>query len=730
MKRCDVIIPIYNAYEYLQKCLESVVRNTDLRTHGLILVEDKSPDENIIPYLENFVEENKELNITLIQNEQNLGFVANVNKGMKYSSNDVLLLNSDTEVPENWLDNIINCGYSQEMVATVTTLSNNATLVSTPVGLQPNDLPTNMTFDEYAKVVEESSFVDYPILPSSHGFCMFIKREVLDIVGYFDEEAFGRGYGEENDFSYRCLDYGYKHLLCDNVIVYHKESQSFNEDKKELIENNLEILKKRYPMYVEKLETWLKRFPIQYICKNISYNIEMKDRENILFVVHDWKDAKNNLGGTTLHCYDLIQNLRDKYNFHVFAPEDGLYKVYSYFKDKEEILTFDGIYSTGIINTYNQEYKSLVKKVISGLHIDVMHIHHMLGHYFDIIDIAKENGIKSYITLHDFYSLCPSINMLYQMKEYCLPLKNKDCASCLKNKMGISNDIIDNWQAQWKQFLSKFTEIITPSLSTKEIIEKELKEVHCKVMEHGIDIRKELSSLQIDNEVFNVAFIGVMAIHKGAKTLEYLIKNTKNKKIKYHLFGVSELESLLHSKGNYEYHGKYKREDLPRLLQQNNIHLVCNLSIWPETYSYTLTETIACGVPVLGYDLGAVGERIQKYGFGWIIPLQIGDKAIVQKIDDIYQDKSEYDKAVKSINEYHIKNVSEMIEEYVVIYSYKSDENFEYTNLRTLISMDNRNKMVGSSSELDQILNSRRWKLVSKVKVPEFAKKIVRKIIK
>jgi Predicted glycosyltransferases len=728
MRKCDIIVPIYNAYDYVEKCIESVIRNTNLHNHRLLLIDDKSPDERIVPYLDFIKKQYTDLQIIILKNERNMGFVSTVNKGMKYSSNDVLLLNSDTEVPANWLERIIKCADSQEMIATVTAMSNNATLASVPIGLQNNNMPDFMSFEEYADLISQSSMKEYPLLPSAHGFCMFIKQEILDIVGYFDEETFGRGYGEENDFSYRCLDYGFKHVLCDDVIVYHKESQSFNEDKQELIRTNLEVLKNRYPLYVDKLDVWLHRFPIQKICKNVLYNIEMYNRKNILFVIHDWKNVENNLGGTTLHCYDLIQNMRDKYNFHVFSPEDGVYKVYSYFADKSEVLTLDGVYDTNIINVYNQDYKKIARKVIAGFRIDVMHVHHLLGHYLDIINVANELNVKSYITLHDFYCLCPTINMLYNKKEYCLRLKDKSCANCLKNVLGVSNDIIDHWQEVWSKFLNKFDKVITPSGSTKEIIETELKDVNCLAIEHGIDIPKETSILTAKTEVFNVAFIGVMAVHKGAKVIEYLIKNSNSNKIHYHLFGVSEIEALMHSKSNYTFHGKYNRDNLQSLLKQNNIQLVCNLSIWPETYSYTLTETIACGVPVLGYNIGAVAERITKYGFGWLLPLGDSHKNILEKITAIYTNKEEYQKVIDSLNEYSIKPIKEMVEEYHLLYKKANDTQGAYTALHEIINLDDRKKVVGSTSELDRILNSRRWKLVSKISVPTFAKKFISKI--
>ena len=133
MKRCDIVVPVYNAYEALIECLETVIKNTNLLENGLIIINDKSTDQRISLYLLDFKSKHKDLNIEILENSTNLGFVKTVNKGMKYSNNDVLLLNSDTEVPENWLENIKKTAYSAPNIATVTPLSNNATLTSVPV---------------------------------------------------------------------------------------------------------------------------------------------------------------------------------------------------------------------------------------------------------------------------------------------------------------------------------------------------------------------------------------------------------------------------------------------------------------------------------------------------------------------------------------------------------------------------------------------------------------------
>ena len=48
----DIIIPIFNAYDDVLKCVESVWKWTDLKTHRLVLVNDCSTDTRIMPYLE------------------------------------------------------------------------------------------------------------------------------------------------------------------------------------------------------------------------------------------------------------------------------------------------------------------------------------------------------------------------------------------------------------------------------------------------------------------------------------------------------------------------------------------------------------------------------------------------------------------------------------------------------------------------------------------------------
>lgn len=731
MKKCDVIIPIYNAYDFVGKCVESVINNTEFTTNKLILIDDKSPDKRIWPLLKKLKSEYKFIDI--YQNEENLGFVGTVNKGMRISKNDVVLLNSDTEVTKNWLKKISECAYSMENVATVTPLSNNATLASVPKMFEANDIPEGYTLDEMADLVENCSNNDYPEIPTGHGFCLYIKREVLNELGLFDVEAYGKGYGEENDFCFRCLDHGYRHLLCDNTYIYHKESQSFSESKLELQKSAAKVLRGRYPTYCDRLDLWNQQRKIEYISNNIAFHLgNNKKHKNILCIIHDWN--LNNLGGTTLHLYDLIKNLRKHINFHVLTPEAGGYKLYSYWENTETVIKFPAIQEFHILRYFNSDWKLILDNVIKNFKIDLIHIHHLLNNYFDIIDIIEKYKIKTIISLHDYYSVCPLITKMKENKEYCGEYCEKQCDSCLKNTMIYNKGAILNWHNWWLQLLKMCDKIICPSESSKKEILNVYNELKIDVIEHGIDLKHQKSNLNIENEkVLNVAFIGAIGIHKGSKILNELLYKNRSNKIKVHLFGVFDGKLPKNSR-YFENHGSYKREDLPKLLKENNIKLVCLLSICPETFSYTLSESVACGIPVLGFNIGAIGERILNSNLGWVMDKNSNSKEVLNKILEIKKDYEGYNQKIISLNLYKLRTTKNMAKDYKKIYNeYLGNEEVELVNANYVFDeLKNYNNYgnVVNYSNYAWVFDTLKWKIISKIKIPRTIKKIYRGVFK
>ena len=104
----DVIIPIYKGLAQTRRCIDSVLGSAQAAAFEIVAVDDASPDPDIVRYLDELAGRGR---ITLLRNESNLGFVRSVNRGMAlHADRDVVLLNSDTEVANDWLDRLDRCG--------------------------------------------------------------------------------------------------------------------------------------------------------------------------------------------------------------------------------------------------------------------------------------------------------------------------------------------------------------------------------------------------------------------------------------------------------------------------------------------------------------------------------------------------------------------------------------------------------------------------------------------
>ncbi len=333
----DIIVPIYNAFEDLRICLDSIYKNTDLQGNRLILINDNSPDERIKPYLDKQSETHG--NVIVIHNGSNKGFSANINLGMAQSrDHDVILLNSDTVVTRNWVEKMTACAYSDPAVGTVTPVSNNATLCSVPLFCEENKLPEGLGIEKAAELVERCSFRDYPDITVAHGFCMLVKREVIETIGNFDAETFGRGYGEENDFCNRAEQAGYKHVMCDNTYIYHSGTKSFvSKEKEEYIRQHEQILYQRYPDQMHNNAVHCRDNPNKRIGENVGIYFDLyNEKKNLLLLVQsDFKyGADDNIGGTQLHAHDLVFSLKDRYNMFVVARDGESLAVTAYIGEK------------------------------------------------------------------------------------------------------------------------------------------------------------------------------------------------------------------------------------------------------------------------------------------------------------------------------------------------------------------------------------------------------------
>ena len=139
-----------------------------------------------------------------------------------------------------WLDRLVACAESDAGIGIVGPLSNAATWQSIPEIQSGNDwainrLPEGVSVEQMGKLVARYSARAYPAMPFLNGFCLLIRRGVIGQVGYFDEDNFGAGYGEENDYCLRARQAGWSLVLADDVYVYHAGSKSYTDERRKLL---------------------------------------------------------------------------------------------------------------------------------------------------------------------------------------------------------------------------------------------------------------------------------------------------------------------------------------------------------------------------------------------------------------------------------------------------------------------------------------------------------------
>lgn len=264
MRPIDIVVPVHNGAAELQRCLASLARHRPSGSR-IVLVDDASTDAQIRPMLDVFAREQSD--VTLIPQETNLGFIATCNRGASEArpGADILFLNTDTEVTEGWADEMAGALESQREAAACCPLSNNATILSVPRFQQDNALPFGMDANQMAAIVRTcAGGLRAMRIPTPVGFCMLVRREAWDRWGPFDA-AFGRGYGEEDDFGQRAQAGGQSIVCAPRAFVYHKGSASFGVSQQVVEERrrNGELLGSRWPAYNERTKAWCRSNPLR-----------------------------------------------------------------------------------------------------------------------------------------------------------------------------------------------------------------------------------------------------------------------------------------------------------------------------------------------------------------------------------------------------------------------------------------------------------------------------------
>jgi GT2 family glycosyltransferase/glycosyltransferase involved in cell wall biosynthesis len=629
MKLIDVIVPIYRGLQDVKDCLESILSSKCSQPYELIFIDDASPDPEVSAYLR---EEAKKGEFTLLVNEKNLGFVATVNRGMRlHEDRDVILLNSDTQVANDWIDRLVSTAHAQGSTGTVTPFSNNATICSYPDFCQDNELPKNLSVAQIDSLFALCNSKESLEIPTAVGFCMYIRRDCLAQVGYFDLETFGLGYGEENDFCQRAISKGWTNQFALDVFVHHTGNVSFGDEHNDLKHAALAKIVAKHPTYEKQVHEHIAEDPAKPYRERVW--LASLKCSAVPFVVHV---SHNRGGGTARFVEELSEEIVSQASSLLLMPsvtKPGYLTLSQVVTHSAALAPEESGYT---LYFHAEEEKTQLLEILKSLPIQSLHYHHLIGLPQWFQKLPKKLDLPWFVAVHDYYMACPHISLTGATGNYCQEKGVSDCNKCLRESVGIDEKDIEIWRDSFKSFLDGAQTCFTPSFDCQQRMERYFPDaafatVYHQQSQHLFTNDSEISQIEQrcntpSRTVIKVIVLGALSKIKGADDLEALAMHCKQESIdiEFELMGYAyrDLVSVPHS--NLLVSGAYKESELQALLEKKvssqEVDLIWFPAKWPETFSYTLSAAIESGLPILASNIGAFPERLYGRPNAWILP--------------------------------------------------------------------------------------------------------------
>lgn len=637
--KVTVIVPVWNAFPHVLRCLESIARHRE-GIDSVLVIDDASSEGELASALPQAVQHDPLFHFS--RNASNLGFVRTCNNAFAQSApHDVIILNSDTMVTYAWVKKLQEAAYTQEKIATVTPLSNNGDICSVPLFRKDNRLPLQLSHDEFAQIVEAASLRLRPEIPTCIGFCVYIRRACLDEIGGFAEGVFGRGYGEENDFSCRASAKGFAHLLDDATFIFHAGSMSFQAEAVMLREENTKALHARHPHYFHKIARFTNENPLWPLQARILDALVTRHNEGkprVLHILHEGPHRPQNgvLGGTEYHVQDIMACASSCAHWSLI-PVRGGYQLTAHIEaDAQGSFGEDALQREYFLDatTYS------LKDILSREYFDFLHIHHLRHLPLSELSEAARAHSRYAISFHDYVIGCPRFHLCTPQGTVCA---GHECQS----SCGFSASFIKSYREDARLLLRDASVRIVFSQSSVKYLEMIFgNEYTFACLPHGVrgggQSRPSLveRARPTQESPLRVCFVGNITALKGAALIESVSKVKKldnNISLEWHVLG----KCFFSPSKNLHVHGAYERHDLQRHFHNIQPHVVAILSQCPETYSLILDEAWAAGIPCMVTPLGAPAERARETGAGWVLP-ELSFESCLKTLSLIAEDWEDY----------------------------------------------------------------------------------------
>ncbi|MBX9769016.1 MAG: glycosyltransferase, partial [Bdellovibrionales bacterium] len=372
------------------------------------------------------------------------------------------------------------------------------------------------------------------------------------------------------------------------------------------------------------------------------------DLPPILYVLHE--DIEGVVGGTELHTRDLVEAQKDERRIYVLFRSENSLILRFYFRGSEKKFVYSFSRATEQSLFSYPEMEQIFFKILSNLKIGIVHFQHLLGLPLSFLPIARRHCATT-VTMNDYFLYCQNYDFLDERGQFCGVSRDPElCDRCIAKtqrpyRVGPTAGGQTYRRRYWLAEELQRHHIVYPSedIRTRFLNLYPLAPERSFIIEPPSLGPRRKGKSKTSFPVLSIAYLGVFNHKKGAGVFRDLVLHLNKKfpdRIRWCVFGkVADpgMASFLLDQKNVSFFGEYKRSDLAGLFEANDIDLSLLLSVWPETYSFTLTESFLAGVPSIATEMGAQGSRVKNAGAGWTVDLSTAveeTEKIIQRIFD------------------------------------------------------------------------------------------------
>ncbi|MBO6624259.1 MULTISPECIES: glycosyltransferase [Paracoccaceae] len=606
-----IILPVYNALDLLPEVLDRVMRHTDI-PFRLIILEDCSSDPAVRPYLRDWREGlGSDAPVELLENEQNLGFIGSVNRGLARARDlgeHVILLNSDAFVPQGWASRLMQPILTGDKVATVTPMSNDAEIFSVPGICRRNVLLPGQAdlIDRAARWIDPVA--GQAATPTGVGFCMAINAAFLRRLPALDT-VFGRGYGEEVDWCQKAAALGGRHIGLGNLFVEHRGGESFGTlQKQELLRRNGATISRRYPRYDAQVQDFIATDPLKSVrlALAIAWAGSLTADPLPIYLAHS-------LGGGAERYLEREISRR--------IAAGGAAVVLRVGGASRLTLEVHGAFGTISGHTGNLVLVTGLlastgpRRVIYSCGVgdaDPVGLPEILSG----LKRGPEDRLE--ILFHDFFPLSPSYVLLDEENRFTgVPAADSTARIHSILRPDGTHVPLRDWRKAWGALIAKADGLTVFSRDSRDLVTAAYPEAadRITVAPHEMLARVPAILRPPEGPRPVLGVLGDIGMQKGAGVVSAICKKlTGPGQRPFDMAVIGNFDRAFPMPDWVPIHGSYAIGEIPDLVARYGVSHWLIPSIWPETFSFVTHEALATGLPVFCFDLGAQAEAVRQAG--------------------------------------------------------------------------------------------------------------------